>query len=83
MQIAVIEFARHVCGLTNAHSSEFDETSPYRVIDIMPDQIGMVGSGGTMRLGAYPCKITPDTLLSKLYGANEISDLPPRKLVQK
>jgi CTP synthase len=74
MQIAVIEFARNVCGLKHAHSSEFDEVSPHRVIDLMPDQAGMVGSGGTMRLGAYPCKITQGTLLHRLYGADEISE---------
>ena len=71
MQIAVIEFARNVCGLENAHSAEFDESSPHRVIDIMGDQVGMVGSGGTMRLGAYPCKIAPGSLLHTLYNANE------------
>jgi len=74
MQIAVIEFARNVCGLKHAHSSEFDEISPHRVIDLMPDQAGMVGSGGTMRLGAYPCKITQGTLLHRLYNAEEISE---------
>jgi CTP synthase len=73
-QIAVIEFARNVCGLERANSSEFDETSPHRVIDLMPDQTGMVGSGGTMRLGAYPCKVTQGTLLRRLYGAEEISE---------
>jgi CTP synthase len=74
MQIAVIEFARNVCGLERANSSEFDETSPHRVIDIMPGQNGMLGSGGTMRLGAYPCKIAKGTLLSRLYDAEEISE---------
>jgi len=74
MQIAVIEFARNVCGFESAHSGEFDETSPHRVIDIMPDQAGLLGSGGTMRLGAYPCKITHGSLLNKLYGADEISE---------
>jgi CTP synthase len=74
MQIAVIEFSRNVCGLERANSSEFDETSPHRVIDIMPDQSGMVGSGGTMRLGAYPCKITRGTLMHRLYGEDEISE---------
>ncbi|MCL1959704.1 MAG: CTP synthase [Spirochaetes bacterium] len=73
MQIAVIEFARN-CGLERANSSEFDETSPYRVIDIMPDQAGKVGSGGTMRLGAYPCKTAQGSLLRKLYNADEISE---------
>ncbi|MCL2111264.1 MAG: CTP synthase [Clostridiales bacterium] len=74
MQIAVIEFARNVCGLADANSAEFDEGSPHRVIDIMPDQIGMEGSGGTMRLGSYPCKITDGTLLGRLYGADEIDE---------
>ena len=74
MQIAVIEFARNVCGLENAHSGEFDDTTPHRVIDIMPDQVGMAGSGGTMRLGAYPCKITCGTLLNKLYGTDAIRE---------
>jgi CTP synthase len=74
MQIAVIEFARHVCGLEGAHSGEFDPLSPHLVIDIMPEQKGMVGSGGTMRLGAYPCKIKAGTLMQKLYGQEEISE---------
>ena len=74
MQIAVIEFARNVCGLERAHSSEFDEDAPHHVIDLMPDQVGMVGSGGTMRLGAYPCKIMQGTLLYRLYGTEEISE---------
>jgi CTP synthase len=74
MQIAVIEFARSICALAGAHSGEFDETSPHRVIDIMPGQIGMLGSGGTMRLGAYPCKITHGSLLHQLYGTDTISE---------
>jgi CTP synthase len=73
MQIAVIEFARHVCGLAGAHSGEFDAVSPHRVIDIMPGQIGRLGSGGTMRLGAYPCKVMRGSLLHTLYGADGIS----------
>ncbi|MCL2212106.1 MAG: CTP synthase [Treponema sp.] len=74
MQIAVIEFARNVCGLEGANSGEFDENSPHKVIDIMQNQIGMVGSGGTMRLGAYPCKTSEGSLLRKLYGAEVISE---------
>jgi CTP synthase len=74
MQIAVIEFARNVCALEHANSGEFDETSAHRVIDIMQNQIGMVGSGGTMRLGAYPCKIKQGSLLNKLYNADEINE---------
>jgi len=74
MQIAVIEFARNICGLERANSSEFDETSPHRVIDLMPGQAGMLGSGGTMRLGAYPCKLTRGTLLQKLYDTEEVGE---------
>jgi len=74
MQIAVIEFARNVCGLARAHSAEFDEAAAHRVIDIMPDQIGMLGSGGTMRLGAYPCLLAAGSRLRELYGENEISE---------
>jgi CTP synthase len=74
MQITVIEFARNICALPNAHSSEFDEDAPHCVINLMPDQVGIVGSGGTMRLGTYPCKITQGTLLHRLYGTEEISE---------
>ncbi|NMB19817.1 MAG: CTP synthase [Firmicutes bacterium] len=74
MQIAVIEFARHVCGLKGANSSEFNSHTPHPVIDLMPDQVGQVGSGGTMRLGAYPCKVRENTLLYTLYGAEAISE---------
>ena len=66
MQIAVIEFARNVAGLERASSSEFDPDSPNKVIDIMPDQVG-VQMGGTMRLGSYPCKIVADTLAARVY----------------
>jgi len=74
MHIAVIEFARHVCALDSAHSGEFDDLTPHPVIDLMPEQAGMIGSGGTMRLGAYPCKITQGTLMNRLYNANNISE---------
>ena len=74
MQIMVIEFARNVCGLENANSAEFAPDARHRVIDIMPDQVGMVGSGGTMRLGAYPCVIHENTLMRKLYREAEISE---------
>jgi len=74
MQVAAVEFARNVCGLAGAHSGEFDETSPHRVIDIMSDQVGYLGSGGTMRLGAYPCKLVKGSLLHQLYGVDEISE---------
>jgi len=74
MQIAVIEFARNVCCMTGAHSAEFNPDAPYRVIDLMEEQIGIVDKGGTMRLGAYPCKIKEGTKLHKLYGADMISE---------
>ena len=69
MQIAVIEFARNVLGLSQADSSEFLPDGPDPVIDLMPDQQGNLPKGGTMRLGAYPCKIRPHTFLDKAYGA--------------
>jgi CTP synthase len=68
MQIAVIEFARKVLGLENADSSEFDADGCHSVIDFMPDQYGDIPKGGTMRLGAYPCKIKTGTMLEKAYG---------------
>lgn len=68
MQIAVIEFARHVLGLEGANSSEFAPNGKYSVIDLMPDQMGNIPKGGTMRLGAYPCVITPGTFMEKAYG---------------
>lgn len=74
MQIAVIEFARNVCGLKDAHSGEFDSETPYKVIDFMPDQNEDIDKGGTMRLGAYPCKAKPDTILSRCYGAELIHE---------
>ena len=74
MQIAVIEYARHVCGLAGAHSSEFDANSPHPVIDLMEEQKGVTQKGGTMRLGAYPCITREGTLLRRLYGQERISE---------
>jgi CTP synthase len=74
MQIAVIEFARNVCGMEGANSSEFDERSPYRVIDLMDGQRELVEKGGTMRLGAYPCQIKSGTQLETIYGTTDISE---------
>ena len=74
MQIAVIEFARHVAGLAGASSREFDEAAPYRVIDFMPGQNDEIDKGGTLRLGAYPCAVQPGTLLARLYGSGFISE---------
>ena len=66
MQCAVIEFARNICGLKDANSSEFKADVP-AVIDLMPDQVDIEDKGGTMRLGLYPCKVYPDTLTEKAY----------------
>ena len=67
MQCAVIEYARNVCGMEGAHSSEFNPETPYPVIDLMPDQASVVEKGGTMRLGVYPCKVMDDTLTCQAY----------------
>ena len=74
MQMAVIEFARHVLGWEDANSSEFSETTKYPVIALMPDQVNVTEKGGTMRLGKYPCVLTEDTHSYALYGAAEISE---------
>ncbi|MDO5111149.1 MAG: CTP synthase [Clostridia bacterium] len=74
MQISVIEYARHVCGLTDAHSGEFDPQTPHKVIDFMPDQNDGMNKGGTMRLGAYACKVTPGSVLERCYKTERISE---------
>jgi CTP synthase len=75
MQTACIEFARNVCGLKEANSSEFDPATPHRVIYKLRELLGVEEMGGTMRLGAWTCVLTPDTLGSKVYGgATEISE---------
>src|SRR3989338_1339791 len=73
MQCAVIEFARNVAGLEKANSTEFDENTPYPVIHIMPGQEG-VEKGGTMRLGAYPCILMPNSLAYNAYKSGKISE---------
>jgi CTP synthase len=74
MQTACIEFARNVCGLTDANSSEFDPATPHRVIYKLRELRGVEELGGTMRLGAWPCKIEPGTLAHKVYGKTEINE---------
>jgi CTP synthase len=74
MQIAVIEFARNVAGLKEANSTEFNENAPDPVIDLMADQHGNLPKGGTMRLGSYPCVITPGSALYKAYEKGEIGE---------
>ena len=68
MQCAVIEFARDVCGMEGANSTEFNEKTPYPVIYLMPEQLSVEIKGGTMRLGVYPCKVYPNTLTEEAYG---------------
>ncbi|GAB4273564.1 MAG: CTP synthase [Coriobacteriia bacterium] len=72
MQVAVVEFARHVAGLAGANSSEFEPTSPHPVIDLMPDQHDVSDMGGTMRLGTYPCKVVKGTKGYEAYGQDLI-----------
>ena len=74
MQIATIEFARDVAGISDAHSSEFDEQCKHKVIDFMPGQSDDIDKGGTLRLGAYPCVIQPGTTMARCYGTLEISE---------
>ena len=68
MQMAVVEFARNVAGLKGANSTEFAPDGPYSVIDIMEDQKDITDKGGTMRLGLYPCKLTPNSRSAGIYG---------------
>jgi CTP synthase len=74
MQLACVEFARNVCGLTEANSTEFDPATPHRVIYKLRELRGVEELGGTMRLGAWTCKIVPGTLAHKIYGRPEISE---------
>ena len=68
MQCSVIEFARNVCGMEGANTSEFVPNTPYPVIDLLPEQRGVEDKGGTMRLGAYPCQMAKGTLAHRIYG---------------
>ncbi len=77
MQLAVVDFARNVCNLNNANSSEFNANTPYPVIDFIPEQIDIIKKsmyGATMRLGAYPALLKKESLVKKLYGKEEISE---------
>ncbi len=74
LQVAVCEFARNVCGLEGAISTEFDEMAAHPVIDLMPEQEGMDDKGGTMRLGAYPCVLAQNTLAREAYGTELVSE---------
>ncbi|MFC1915454.1 CTP synthase [Chloroflexota bacterium] len=72
MQVMVIEFARQTLNSTEPNSTEFDSTTPYPVIDLLPDQKDMKNKGGTMRLGNYPCQLLPNSHAARAYGQNMI-----------
>lgn len=74
LQLAVIEFARNVCGLEGANSTEIDPNTPYPVIDILPEQRGVSEKGGTMRLGAYRALLKKASVVHALYGIDEVSE---------
>jgi CTP synthase len=74
MQLAIVEFARHVCGLERANSREFDPQPSHPVIDFLPEQIGVVNKGGTMRLGAYPAVLKEGSFAHQAYQQSEISE---------
>jgi len=74
MQLAVVEFARDLCGLEKANSSEFDEKAPHRVIDLMETQKGVTAKGGTMRLGGQKCRLAEGSLARRVYGSAVITE---------
>ncbi|MDO5520604.1 MAG: CTP synthase [bacterium] len=74
MQLAIVEFARHVVGFGDAHSAELDPSTSHPVIHLMPDQDGIEDIGGTLRLGSYPCVLKEDSLAAKVYGSNRIDE---------
>ena len=74
MQMAVVDYARHVCDLADANSAEFNPSSPHNVVDLMEEQRDVEDKGATMRLGAYPCRLKDNSLARRLYGREEISE---------
>ena len=72
--MAVIEFARHVCGLDRANSTEVDPKTPHPVIHLMSNQKDVTEKGGTMRLGAFPCALAPGSVAARIYGKKKISE---------
>jgi CTP synthase len=74
MQCAVIEYARHVCGLEGANSTEFEATPAHNVIDLLPEQRHIQDKGGTMRLGLYPVLLSEGTVASRVYGQGLIEE---------
>jgi len=74
MQWAVVEFARHVCGLVGANTTEVDPATPHPVIDLLPEQKAITEKGGTMRLGLYPCRLTPGSRAGDAYAVDEVQE---------
>ncbi len=74
MQVATVEFARHVAGWKEANSSEFDPQAPQKVIDLLDEQTGITEKGGTMRLGSFRCELKPGSLAQRAYGRTEIEE---------
>ena len=74
MQVAVIEYARHICGMDDANSTEFDQKTTHPVISLQEEQKGIKAMGATMRLGAYPCRIKAGSLMNRCYGRDEIRE---------
>ncbi len=74
MQCAAIEYARNVCGLAGAHSTEFDPATAHPVIDLLPGQVAATAKGGTMRLGAYPCRLSPGSRARQAYGMESVRE---------
>ena len=74
MQWAVVEFARHVCGLVGANTTEVDPYTPHPVIHLLPEQQEVTDKGGTMRLGLYPCRLLPGSLAAQAYGVEEVHE---------
>ncbi len=74
MQVMVTEFARNVCGMEGANTTEIDPESPFPVISLLDEQQGVTEKGGTMRLGAYPCKLIPGSIVANAYGTDLVSE---------
>jgi len=74
LQVMVTEFARNVCGMDDANSTEMDSETPYPVISLLEEQLGVVNKGGTMRLGAYPCRLVPGSIAARAYDVETISE---------
>jgi len=74
MQLMVVEFGRHIFNSEQVNSTEFDRSTPYPVIDLMPDQQHITDMGGTMRLGLYPCILQPGTIAAQAYGTDRIDE---------